>query len=148
MTIAQAQYALLRSYKLFAVPVVLTKAQMKAVAHPQLNALTNPHVAVWRTEGGQWFIYDQVSSNHVVADIAVALDPAGKLIGCELLEYREIHGPAVGSMAEAAENTAVQRPFQLGQQIGALSGAAGPAHLVSLGVERIRQIWEQVIKHV
>ena len=95
-----------------------------------------------------WFILDYVIGKHLVIDYAVALDPAGKVLRVEILQYRESYGGEVANadwLAQFAGKTA-KDPLAPDQDIRTISGATLSSRHVTEGVKRVLALYEICLK--
>ena len=107
--------------------------------------------AIWRAgrDGLHmgWFIVDNVIGKHEFITYAVALTPAGKVIGVEIMSYRETHGGQV-RMPSWRENFAgktLADRFRLDEDIPNISGATLSCRNVTDGVKRILALQQVVL---
>jgi Na+-translocating ferredoxin:NAD+ oxidoreductase RnfG subunit len=101
---------------------------------------------VWRAEkGGQlvgWFLVDEVIGKHEFITYATAISPEGKVLGVEIMSYRETHG---GQVREAswrkhlAGKTLADR-FKLDDDVPNITGATLSCRNVMDGVKRLLAI--------
>jgi Na+-translocating ferredoxin:NAD+ oxidoreductase RnfG subunit len=97
----------------------------------------------WRAEAGGrlagFFVFDRVVGKHLFIDYAVALDPSGRVLGVEILQYRESYGGDVRSpswLAQFVGKTGAS-PLEVDKDIRNISGATLSSHHVTEGVKRI-----------
>ena len=103
----------------------------------------NEDQKVWRAERDGvpvgWFIVDEVIGKHEFITYATAIALDGKVLGLEVLSYRETHG---GQIRDAAwrqnfVGKTLDSPFKLDQDIPNISGATLSSRNVLDGVKRL-----------
>lgn len=101
---------------------------------------------VWRAEkGGQlqgWFIVDEVIGKHEFITYATAISPEGKVLGVEIMSYRETHGGQVRDAAwrkNLAGKTLADK-FKLDEDVPNITGATLSCRNVMDGVKRLLAI--------
>ena len=95
-----------------------------------------------------YFILDYVVGKHLLIDYAVALDPEGKVIQVEILEYRESYGGEIRSenWRNQFKGKTAQSPLLLNQDIMNISGATLSSRHVTEGVKRILAFYETCLR--
>ena len=108
---------------------------------------------VWRAErDGQllgWFIVDEVIGKHEFITYAAALSPDGKVLGLEVMSYRETHGGQVrdaGWRQHFAGKTLAD-PFKLDEDVPNISGATLSCRNLTDGVKRLLVIQKLFLAH-
>lgn len=98
---------------------------------------------VWRAENdgelAGWFIVDDVIGKHEFITYGVAISPDGKVLGIEILSYRETHGGQVRE-AQWRKNFVGKKlgdPFKLDEDVPNISGATLSCRNVVDGVKRL-----------
>jgi len=108
---------------------------------------------VWRAErDGQhlgWFIVDDVIGKHEFITYAAAVSPEGKVLGIEIMSYRETHG---GQIREAAwrknfVGKSLNDRFKLDEDVPNISGATLSCRNVLDGVKRLLVIHKLYLAH-
>jgi Na+-translocating ferredoxin:NAD+ oxidoreductase RnfG subunit len=152
LTQAEAQKALFPEATAFEDRgVKLTDDQRKKIK--QLSGLTqrNETQAVWRAvKDGKmvgWFIVDDVIGKHEYITYGCALSPEGKVIGIEILVYRETHG---GQVCDAAwrkvfVGKTLKDKFELDDDVPNISGATLSSRNVMNGVKRLLALQQVVL---
>lgn len=147
LTVQQAQTLLLPGASTFAEqPLKLDDAQRDRIK--SLSGLRQRWDVqkVWRAEkGGQlvgWFLVDEVIGKHEFITYATAISPDGKVLGVEVLSYRETHG---GQIRDAAwRKTLVGKSlgdkFKLDEDVPNITGATLSCRNVMDGVKRMLAI--------
>jgi Na+-translocating ferredoxin:NAD+ oxidoreductase RnfG subunit len=99
--------------------------------------------SVWRAEAGGellgWTVVDDVIGKHEYITYAAAISPGGRVLGVEILSYRETHGGEIrqASWREHFVGKALQDPFKLDVDIPNISGATLSCRNVTDGVKRL-----------
>ena len=150
LTVEQARQALWADVPMVPTDVVLSKAQMKAIAKASNVRVNRSRLKAWKTADGGWFIIDQVVGKHEMIDMAVALDTAGKVKGIEVLTYRETYGGEVKHPKWLAQflGRGNEEYLQLDKQIKNISGATLSCRHITDGVNRWTHTWDQVLRHI
>jgi Na+-translocating ferredoxin:NAD+ oxidoreductase RnfG subunit len=97
----------------------------------------------WRAEAdGEllgWTIVDEVIGKHEYISYAAAISPDGRVLGIEILSYRETHGGEVrqASWRENFVGKTLQDAFKLDVDIPNISGATLSCRNVTDGVRRL-----------
>jgi Na+-translocating ferredoxin:NAD+ oxidoreductase RnfG subunit len=106
----------------------------------------------WRVEkNGEllgWFMVDDVIGKHDFITYASAISSQGKVLGIEIISYRETHGGQI-RQAQWRENflgKSLQDRFRLGQDIPNISGATLSCRNVTDGVKRLLAIHQIVLR--
>ena len=144
LSVAQAQTLLFPAAKSFAEqPLKLNDEQRDRIKAASGLRQRWEEQKVWRAErDGQlqgWFVIDEVIGKHEFITYATAISPDGKVLGVEILSYRETHG---GQVREAnwrktlVGKTVVDR-FKLDEDVPNISGATLSCRNVMDGVKRM-----------
>lgn len=147
LTVAQAQTLLFPAAKSFVEkPLKFSsddRDRIKAAAGVRQRS---DEQKVWRAErDGQrlgWFVIDEVIGKHEFITYAAAISPEGKVLGVEILSYRETHG---GQVREAAwrqhfVGKTLAEPFKLDEDVPNISGATLSCRNLTDGVKRLLAI--------
>ena len=109
--------------------------------------------AVWRAErDGQtlgWLIVDDVVGKHEFITYAAAISPEGKVLGIEILSYRETHGGQVRE-AQWRRNFVGKKlgdSFKLDEDIPNISGATLSCRNLTDGVKRLLVLHKLFLAH-
>jgi hypothetical protein len=122
----------------------LTLPQAQKLAFPSATQFveTQPGRA-WKAQAGGrtlgLFVFDHVIGKHLFIDYAVALDPGGRILRVDILQYRESYGGEVRQaswLAQFVGKTSAS-PLAINQDIRNISGATLSSHHVTEGVKRI-----------
>lgn len=109
--------------------------------------------AVWRAERGGallgWFIVDEVVGKHEFITYAAALSAEGKVIGIDVLIYRESYGYEVrdASWRNQFVGKTVDDPLTLDTDIVNISGATLSCRSISNGVKRLLALQHVALSH-
>ncbi len=154
LTTAQAQTLLFPAAKTFVDRSLTFSTQQRD--HIKDLAGVSPRTAeqsVWRAErDGQalgWFIVDEVIGKHEFITYATALSPDGKVLGVEVLSYRESHGGQIRNAAwrqRFTGKTVADLPV-LDDDIPNISGATLSCHHLIDGVKRLLVVHKLFLAH-
>ena len=91
---------------------------------------------------------DQVLGKHDLIDYAVGMDMEGRIVGVEILEYRESYGGEIHSEKWRAQFTGktARHAIRLNRDISNLSGATISCRNVTEGVKRLTSAFELVVR--
>lgn len=153
LTSQQAQQVLFPSATLFVdAAVTLNDAQLDDIKKIAGVRQRESVQQVWRAErSGEllgWFMVDNVIGKHDFITYGTAISTEGKVLGIEILSYRETHGGQV-RLPQWRSNfvgKTVQDAFKLGQDIPNISGATLSCRNVMDGVKRMLAIHQLVLK--
>lgn len=144
LSIAQAQHVLFPNAKVFLEAAVYLsdeqRDQIKKIAGVRQRNSVQQN---WRAEqDGKllgYFLVDEVIGKHEFITYAAALSPDGKVIGIEILSYRETHGGQIRKPEWRAHFTGktVGDKFKLNKDIPNISGATLSCRNVTDGVKRL-----------
>lgn len=124
------------------------KDEVKDIAHvtPRYD-----EQQVWQVkQNGQhsgWFFVDNVIGKHEFITYALAIDTAGKVLGIEILSYRETHGGQVRNPQWRINfvGKTVDDKFKLNKDIPNISGATLSCRNVTDGVKRLLAVHQLVL---
>lgn len=126
----------------------LTIADAQKLAFPSATRFIDSGDGhAWKAHAGDrllgLFVVDRVIGKHLYIDYAVALDPAGRVAGVEILEYRESYGGEVRSPSWLAQfiGKSNSSSVKVGSDIRNISGATLSSMHVAEGVKRILTIY-------
>ena len=121
----------------------LTIDAAQKLAFPSANRFVENGGLTWKAQAGDrllgLFVVDHVIGKHLYIDYAVALDPTGRVMRVEILQYRESYGGEVrepGWLAQFVGKTSAS-PLKVGGDIRNISGATLSSLHVTEGVKRI-----------
>jgi Na+-translocating ferredoxin:NAD+ oxidoreductase RnfG subunit len=121
----------------------LTEAQCNEIKRLSGVRQREPTQAVWRAQkNGEllgWFIMDEVVGKHEFITYAAAISPQGKVLGIEVLIYRETYGYQVrdASWRNQFKGKTLQDVFKLDADITNVTGATLSCRNVMNGVKRL-----------
>lgn len=144
----QAKQILFPDTELEPVAISLTKEQSKAIKKASKVRVRQADLQVWRTPDNHWFILDQVIGKHENIDMAFALSSEGKVLGMEILTYRESYGHEIRWPKWRAQFHGRDKSehLKLEKQIKNISGATLSCRHVTDGVNRWVHTWDLVLK--
>jgi FMN-binding domain len=126
----------------YAVQYLTIEAAQK-LAFPAANRFVENGGLTWKAQAADkllgLFVVDHVIGKHLYIDYAVALDPTGRVMRVEILQYRESYGGEVrepGWLAQFVGKTSLS-PLKVGSDIRNISGATLSSLHVTEGVKRI-----------
>ena len=108
---------------------------------------------VWRAErDGQlqgWFVVDDVIGKHEFITYATAISPEGKVLGVEIMSYRETHGGQIrdASWRKAFTGKTLADHFKLDDDVPNITGATLSCRNVMDGVKRLLVIHKLYLSH-
>jgi len=133
------------------VSIVFTNGQKKEIKSLSGVKQRWDKQLVWRAEkNGQlqgWFMVDEVIGKHEFISYAVAVNPDGKVLGVEILSYRETHGGQIRSpeWREHFQGKTLNDRFKLNVDVPNISGATLSCRNVTDGVRRLLAIHKVVL---
>jgi len=126
----------------YAVQYLSVDAAQK-LAFPAANRFVENGGPTWKAQAGDkllgLFVLDHVIGKHLYIDYAVALDPTGRVMRVDILQYRESYGGEVreaGWLAQFVGKTSAS-PLRIGSDIRNISGATLSSQHIADGVKRI-----------
>jgi Na+-translocating ferredoxin:NAD+ oxidoreductase RnfG subunit len=122
----------------------LTIAEAQKLAFPSATQFVEAQPGrAWKAEAGGRLIglivFDHVIGKHLYIDYTVALDPGGRIVRVDILQYRESYGGEVRQaswLAQFVGKTGAS-PLTVNQDIRNIAGATLSSHHVTEGVKRI-----------
>ncbi len=122
----------------------LTIPEAQKLAFPSATQFVEAQPGrAWKAEAGGrligLFVFDHVIGKHLFIDYTVALDPGGRIVRVDILQYRESYGGEVRQaswLAQFVGKTSAS-PLTVDQDIRNISGATLSSHHVTEGVKRI-----------
>jgi hypothetical protein len=121
----------------------LTIDAAQKLAFPSANRFVENGGLTWKAQAGDrllgLFVVDHVIGKHLNIDYAVSLDPTGRVMRVDILQYRESYGGEVrepGWLAQFVGKTSAS-PLKVGGDIRNISGATLSSLHVTEGVKRI-----------
>jgi Na+-translocating ferredoxin:NAD+ oxidoreductase RnfG subunit len=125
------------------------RAEIKKLSGVRQREATQP---VWRAEkSGQllgWFIVDEVVGKHEFITYATAIAPTAKVLGVEVLVYRETYGYQVRDSQWRGQfkGKTLQDHFKLDDDITNITGATLSSRNVMNGVKRLLALTQVALK--
>ena len=121
----------------------LTIDAAQKLAFPSANRFVENGGLTWKAQAADrllgLFVVDHVIGKHLYIDYAVSLDPTGRVMRVEILQYRESYGGEVrepGWLAQFVGKTS-SSSLKVGSDIRNISGATLSSLHVTEGVKRI-----------
>ena len=108
---------------------------------------------IWRAERDGvlvgWFIVDEVIGKHEFITYATAISPDGKVLGLEVMSYRETHGGQIrdAGWRQHFVGKTLASPFKLDEDVPNISGATLSSRNVLDGVKRLLVIHKLFLAH-
>ena len=147
LSVAQAQQQLLPAANSFTErPLAFTPDQRDRIKAESGQRQRQDGQKVWRAERDGalqgWFIVDDVIGKHDFITYAAAISPDGRVLGIEILSYRETYGGQVRDAAwrKTLVGKTLADPFKLDQDVPNISGATLSCRNVMDGVKRLLTI--------
>jgi Na+-translocating ferredoxin:NAD+ oxidoreductase RnfG subunit len=147
LSIAQAQQLMFPNAKIFLESAInLSNEQLKSIKKIAGVRQRNQVQQAWRAErDGEllgWFLVDEVIGKHEFITYGAAISTAGKVLGIEILSYRETHGGQIRNIKwrEHFVDKTLSDKFKLNQDIPNISGATLSCRNVTDGVKRLLAI--------
>ena len=96
-----------------------------------------------------WFIVDDVIGKHEFITYATAIAPDGKVLGLEVMSYRETHGGQIrdAGWRQHFVGKTLASPFKLDEDVPNISGATLSSRNVLDGVKRLLVIHKLFLAH-
>lgn len=150
LTLEQARELLWQDMPMQPVEVTLTKSQVKSIQRASRVRVRHPKLQVWKTGNGGWFILDQIIGKHENIDMAFAYDANGKVLGMEILTYRETYGYEVANPKWRAQFHGKDHTqnLKLDKQIKNISGATLSCKHITDGINRLNHTWGKVLRYL
>lgn len=123
--------------------IALSKAERDAIRERSGLRQRNDMQQVWRAErDGEllgWTLIDDVIGKHEYITYAVGVTPDGRVVGIEILSYRETHGYEVRDpdWRRHFVGKTLDDPFRLDRDIPNIGGATLSCRNVTDGVKRM-----------
>jgi hypothetical protein len=149
LTVEEARELLFPGESMVEVTVFFPEEVRKAVRKATATRVRNPSPRTWRSETGGWFLVDQVIGKHENIDMAFALSSEGKVIGLEVLTYRESYGHEIMNPLWRDQFTGIGpgRILRLDRDIKNISGATLSCRHVTDAINRLTILWDMVLKN-
>lgn len=155
LTVAEAQHALMPQAQSFA-PLAVTLSPSQIAQIKKLSGVPQrtAQPRVWRALAANgammgWVFVDEVIGKHEFITYAVAISLDGRVLGVEIMSYRESHGGQVrdARWRERFRGKTLSDPFKLNKDIPNISGATLSCRNVTDGVKRLLAIHSLALAH-
>jgi len=147
MSVTEAQHALFPNADQFIEhPISLSDAEKKQIKKISGVRQRQDKQPIWRVQqAGEfkgWLFVDDVIGKHEYITYAVAVSPAGEVLGMEILSYRETHGGEVreAQWREHFVGKTLGDEFKLDKDVPNISGATLSCRNLLDGVKRLLTI--------
>jgi Na+-translocating ferredoxin:NAD+ oxidoreductase RnfG subunit len=144
LSVEQAQKALFPDASEFiSQPVKLTDEQKDKVTKEAGVRQRKNEQPAWRVQkDGKhvgWFVVDEVIGKHEYITYAIAIAPEGRVLGVEVMSYRETHGGQVrdANWRKRFNGKTLSDPFKLDVDVPNISGATLSCRNILDGVKRV-----------
>jgi len=150
MSLEEAQTLLFPDASLSPRSITLTKDQAKAIKKASKVRVNYREMKAWRSSDGGWFLLEQIIGKHENIDMAFALDNKGRVLGMEVITYRETYGHEIRHPKWRAQfhGKDSSERLKLDKQIKNISGATLSCKHVTDGVNRLTHTWQLVLQHI
>jgi len=147
LTPAQAKTLLLGNAKASKVDITLTSAEAKQIKKMTKVRVRQKKLNCYKTQSGEWLIFDQVIGKHENIDVAFALTKTGAIKGIEILVYRETYGHEIRNLLwkKQFQGTNHTTYLKLDKNIKNISGATLSCSHITDAVNRITYMWALVL---
>lgn len=153
LSVEQAQRLFFPAADQFAeVKLALTNEQMRQVEKQARSSMRLKRYRIWkalaRSQSRGIVIVDEVYGKHEFITYAVALDPAGTVIGVEILAYRESYGGEISNAQWRAQFVGKRAgdQLELDKDILNISGATLSCQHVTEGIRRVIALFNVALK--
>ncbi len=139
LTVEQAQVLMFPNARFTPDFRTLSDAQAAAIERDSGVNVRNRALQAWRASTGGWFIADDVVGKHDFIPFALGLDQSGRVVGVEILEYRESYGYEVRDPGWRGQFIGKARgaKLTLTEDIQNISGATLSCRHITDGVKRL-----------
>ena len=145
----QAQKILFPNKTLSKNPIIITEdlQEKMRVASSIRHAFQGERI--WKASDGSWLVIDEVIGKHEMVTYAVALSPAGAILGIEILEYVESYGYEVAEPQWRKQfvGKTISDPIKLNQDIQNIGGATLSCKHITDGVKRVTVLYDLALKN-
>ncbi len=146
----QAQKVLFPNKALTKSPIIITDDLQDKMR--SASSIRHPFQGdrIWRVQDGSWLVIDEVVGKHEMITYAVALSPAGNVLGIEILEYVESYGYEVAEAQWRQQfvGKSAKDPIKLNQDIQNIGGATLSCKHLTDGVKRVAVLYELALKNM
>lgn len=154
LNVAQAQKLIFPQATSFeSAPITLTSEQKRKIEKISGVRQRNIKQEAWKVLGAKgldgYFVLDEVIGKHEYITYGVGISNDGKVVGVEILSYRETHG---GQIREAGwrdnfKGKTVNDSFKLDVDVPNISGATLSCRNVLDGVKRVLSLFQVAIQN-
>lgn len=144
LSVGEAQKVLLPSADRFEFKSIeLTGEQLDQIKELSGVRQRTKNPKIWhayaKNEMRAWFFVDEVIGKHEFITFASAISPEGKVLGIEIMSYRETHGGDVRKpeWREQFKGKKLDNPFRLDVDVSNISGATLSCRNLLDGVKRL-----------
>lgn len=119
--------------------VTLAKDDVARIEKASGEIVRGRDLTYYRGDGGQVVYIDRVLGKHEYITYAVGVDPAGRVVGVEVLEYRESYGHQIRRREWRAQfkGKELHSPLVLDEDVKNISGATLSCAHITKGVKRV-----------
>jgi Na+-translocating ferredoxin:NAD+ oxidoreductase RnfG subunit len=148
LTPAQAAKAIFPGKAIASANLKLSGAQKDAVKKASGVNVRTLEIQASRTSAGDWLIIDVVLGKHEFITYAVGISAAGKVVGIEIMEYRESYGDEIRNPKWRAQFTGkeISAPLKLDRDIQNIGGATLSCRHITDGVKRLLALHDLVLR--
>jgi len=149
LTVEQAQTILCRGQSLKALDLTLTDAQAKQIEALSGDKVRERTLKVWRMGNHGVFFVDHVPGKNETITYAAAFDATGKVLGVEILDYRETYGGQIRNdkwRGQFAGKSVRAGQIEFDKDIKNISGATISCRNVTRGMRRLSVTFDLVIR--
>ena len=120
----------------------LTRDQRKAISSDTGLTVRDQEIQVWSAGDGAQMYIDKVVGKHEFITFAVGIGTDGKVVGVEILEYKETYGGEIRrpEWRKQFKGKKLSDSIKLGGDITNISGATLSSRSVTDGVKRLLAI--------
>lgn len=139
--------------RLVPVPVEMSKAERKTLRRKAKVRVDPRRIRAWRVVDGErplgWFFVDEVIGKHEFITYGVGIDAAGRVIGIDVLVYRETYGGEVQEESWRRQfhgKSLATDPLRLGKDVHGIAGATLSARNITDGVRKLLLVREFLLE--
>jgi len=146
----QAQNILFPKKTLTKNPIIITEDLQDKMRAASIIRHAFQGERIWKTSDGSWLVIDEVIGKHEMVTYAVALSPAGAILGIEILEYVESYGYEVAEPQWRRQfvGKSASDPIKLNQDIQNIGGATLSCKHITDGVKRVTVLYDLALKNM
>lgn len=139
--------------RLVPVPVEMTKAERKSLRRKAKVRVDPRRIRAWRVVDGDrplgWFFVDEVIGKHEFITYGAGIDAEGRVIGIDVLEYRETYGGEVQEESWRRQfdgKSLGTDQLRLGKDVHGIAGATLSARNITDGVRKLLLVREFLLE--